>query len=76
MGHVAALDMAAALQELVNSQCRDDQKPIKKPGKPLVNEYIQNAQSLRKHATDLAITCNVPQSHITKLKAIEGGGEY
>jgi hypothetical protein len=76
MGHVAALDLAAALQEHVNSQRRDDQKPIKEPGKALVNEYIQNAQSLSKHATDLAIICNVPQSHITKLKAIECGGEY
>jgi hypothetical protein len=47
-----ALDWAAALAEHVNSKRRDDQVPIKAPGKTSVNGRIQNEQSLRKHAAD------------------------
>jgi hypothetical protein len=47
-----ALDLAAALAEHVNSKRRDDQVPIKAPGKTSVNEWIQNEQSLRKHAAE------------------------
>jgi hypothetical protein len=47
-----ALDLGAALAVHVNSKRRDDQVPIKAPGKASVNEWIQNEQSLKKQATE------------------------
>jgi hypothetical protein len=57
-----ALDLGAALAVHVNSKRKDDQVPIKAPGKASVNEWIQNEQSLRKRQ-NLTIIGDLPKTH-------------